>query len=319
MTVDILMATYNGADYLNDQIQSIVNQNYSDWDLLISDDGSFDATIDILENWSNQDSRIEILDTGIRHGTPQSHFLDILRYSQNEYFAFSDQDDYWLPEKLTLCLKYLHSLEKKYGKKSPLMVYTDMSVTDSNLKITALSFLESSGKGKISDSVQELLMTSVAAGCTIVGNAELRKVIVKATDNVFDEKILMHDWWTLLVAACCGHVLGIHTPTVLYRQHDTNSIGAERYNVFSKMRDQKENARKYWASCKQAELLYNKINEFMPYEKKDIVAAFISTMYVNKFSVLKILRTNRLLKREPLKRIGQCMSVLMRNNEMVKE
>ena len=59
MTVDILMATYNGADYLNDQIQSIVNQNYSDWDLLISDDGSFDATIDILENWSNQDSRIE--------------------------------------------------------------------------------------------------------------------------------------------------------------------------------------------------------------------------------------------------------------------
>lgn len=66
-------------------------------------------------------------------------------------------------------------------------------------------------------------------------------------------------------------------------------------------------------------MLYNKINEFMPYEKKDIVAAFISTMYVNKFSALKILRTNRLLKREPLKRIGQCMSVLMRNNEMVKE
>lgn len=54
-------------------------------------------------------------------------------------------------------------------------------------------------------------------------------------------------------------------------------------------------------------------------KKKDIVAAFISTMYVNKFSALKILRTNRLLKREPLKRIGQCMSVLMRNNEMVKE
>ena len=98
--IDILMATYNGGEYIAAQIRSLQNQTFSDWHLIVHDDGSTDDTMKIVNDFCKIDNRIEVLDDGKSFHGPAGNFVHLMKSSTAPYMIFCDQDDIWLEDKL---------------------------------------------------------------------------------------------------------------------------------------------------------------------------------------------------------------------------
>lgn len=116
--VDILMATYNGEKYISEQLESIIGQDFKDWKLFIRDDGSKDNTIHIIDNYMKKfPDKIELIDNYNRNLGVKLNFGELMKRSKNQYCMFSDQDDVWLPNKISITLNKMKELEKVYDNK----------------------------------------------------------------------------------------------------------------------------------------------------------------------------------------------------------
>ena len=123
MSVDILMATYNGGRLLRNQLLSLQQQTYEDWTLWVRDDGSVDDTIHILREFAGYDSRIKIVEEDFgRHLGPGKNFLGLTKYSAAEYVIFCDQDDIWFEKKLEVLVDFA---ERNFVSHVPYLVYYD--------------------------------------------------------------------------------------------------------------------------------------------------------------------------------------------------
>lgn len=222
-TVQILMATYNGAPYVARQIESIMIQDLQDWSLLVSDDSSRDDTVEVVERYASADARMRLLDGGT-HGGARNNFLYLLSQATAPYVAFSDQDDVWLPDKLASEFREMRRLEGLYGVDVPLLVFSDLAVVDEGLEIIAPSFLAYSGLDPQRTSLANLLAQNVAPGCVILANRALYREALRIPTDV--SAVSMHDWWLMLTAAALGHIGFVKSPTMLYRQHGDNEVGA---------------------------------------------------------------------------------------------
>ncbi|WP_283576510.1 glycosyltransferase family 2 protein [Limosilactobacillus oris] len=221
--VGILLSTYNGEKYLPELITSILKQTYTNWQLYIRDDGSSDNTINIIKDFVSRDSRIKFLtcDKGKNLGVVQS-FFSLLESVDADFYMFSDQDDYWLPDKVEKTLNRMLSLEYK---KVPICVYTNLQIVDEDLKGDDLLL------SKDWQSFPELLFTNNAYGCTMMINQLVKDLI--SFDQINYENIFMHDWWLALIAAAFGKVSYLDEPTILYRQHGDNQVGATNKSFIS--------------------------------------------------------------------------------------
>lgn len=220
--IDILLATYNGEKYLKEQIDSLLNQSYTDWKLLIRDDLSNDNTLSIISEYIKKyPNKIKRYESEKRLRPCQS-FNYLLQQSKSEYIMFCDQDDIWLPNKIELSLKKIKELEEKKNKGIPILVHTDLKVIDSNNKIIAESFWQLLGLNPEQKSIKDLLGTNFVTGNTVIINRKLKDKIGNIPLNAN-----MHDWWLALVATEFGIVSYLNKTTILYRQHDLNSVGAK--------------------------------------------------------------------------------------------
>ena len=216
MKVNILMSTYNGQQFLAEQIRSIQEQSYSDWTLFIRDDGSSDNTKEILKDFEHQDSRIHLIDSDKSDnlGVIKS-FHKLVNHDRADYYFFSDQDDVWLPNKLELSLKEAQN----YLADLPLMVYMDLKVVNQDLKIMTESMVKSQSHHANTELVQELTENTVTGGVAMINHALAE--MWQETDD-----ILMHDWYLALLASAFGNLVFIDQPGELYRQHSDNVLGA---------------------------------------------------------------------------------------------
>lgn len=221
--IDILLATYEGEAFLEEQLLSIMAQTVSDWNLYISDDGSTDATPHIARRFARRDERIHVLPHHEPFGGARKNFMHLLRHSTAPYCMFCDQDDVWLPNKIELTLQRMHELEERYATDVPLMVFTDMIVVDAELNVLRDSFERQIYVDPNRTGLMQLISVPVAAGCTMMLNEALRN---KTLETPRDQPMDMHDWWISLVAAAFGHIGHVDEPTSLYRQHASNTIGA---------------------------------------------------------------------------------------------
>ena len=220
MTVDILLATYNGDKFLQKQINSILKQSYQCWNLLIGDDGSDDRTIEIVNGYiSRYPEKIKLFGGSTRLG-PCRNFNRLLQQSNADYIMFCDQDDIWLPDKIKLSLETMQGAEKNHPE-IPVLVHTDLKIIDANDRIVANSFWRTIRLNPDKRNTIDLLGTSNTNGNTILMNKKLKESI-----NSIPEKAIMHDWWSAIVAAEFGLIIPLKQQTVLYRQHDRNSVGA---------------------------------------------------------------------------------------------
>ncbi|MDG4498740.1 glycosyltransferase family 2 protein [Streptococcus suis] len=216
MKVNILMSTYNGQQFLTEQIRSIQEQSYTDWTLFIRDDGSSDNTKEILKNFERQDSRIHLIesDKSDNLGVIKS-FHKLVNHDRADYYFFSDQDDVWLPNKLELSLKETQN----YPADLPLMVYMDLKVVNQDLEIMTESMVKSQSHHANTELVQELTENTVTGGVAMINHALAE--MWQETDD-----ILMHDWYLALLASAFGNLVFIDQPGELYRQHSDNVLGA---------------------------------------------------------------------------------------------
>ena len=230
--IAICLATYNGEPYIKEQIDSILTQTYHNWILFIRDDCSKDNTLSILQAYSlRYPEQIIIIPNSARKSSgSKNNFASILRWIKKhysfDYYMFSDQDDIWLESKIEDSVKKLHQTENLLSKSMPVLLHTDLRVVDQNLNLLGESFFQYRALNPTITDLPHLLVQNNVTGCTMMWN--------KALNNILDldnENIAMHDWWITLVASCFGKIVCIQKPTILYRQHKKNVIGATKVNT----------------------------------------------------------------------------------------
>jgi len=209
----VLLSTYNGERYLEELLDSVLNQKKVNVEILIRDDGSKDKTVEILEKYSNKHSNIRYY-VGTNLGYAKS-FWELLKNSKKyDYYAFCDQDDIWLEDKMYSAISKLSQRDSKI----PLLYTSNVIPVDKNLKkINYNSF-----KTNKSLNVYESFQKSILPGCTFVFNYSL-KVIAEKYDGYMES----HDWTLYNIANVFGEILFDNNSNILYRIYSENTIGQE--------------------------------------------------------------------------------------------
>lgn len=230
--VDILISTYNGDKYLKEQLDSIFNQSYQNFRVILRDDNSSDNTLKIAKEYN-----LEILESSKNLGAKKS-FEELLKYalthSDSNYFMFCDQDDVWDKDKVRKSIEmmiYLENLKLNYN--NPILIHSDLRVVDENLNIINNSFFKYSKINPHIRSFNRLLMQNTVTGCTMIINRKLAQISLPIADDA-----IMHDWWIALVASQFGMIYTIKEQTISYRQHSSNEVGAVKFDyiyIFKKI------------------------------------------------------------------------------------
>jgi glycosyltransferase involved in cell wall biosynthesis len=221
--VAILLATYNGERYLDELMGSLLSQTYQDFVVLVRDDQSSDRTPEILDRWSAaQPDKVRVVSDDRGNLRSSRNFSRLMELCDAPYFAFCDQDDVWLPDKIERAVNKIRKLENQFGKSTPILVHSDLNVVDADLQEIAPSFFKFSHVNLGSaERLDHLVINNIVQGCTSVGNRALLELGQPIPDGV-----PFHDWWLALVAASCGVLKTIPEPTILWRQHGRNQVGA---------------------------------------------------------------------------------------------
>jgi glycosyltransferase involved in cell wall biosynthesis len=245
-TVDICLGTYNGEKYLPSFYASIAAQSHADWRLLVRDDGSGDSTWDIIGKLAKDDSRVvPIVDRSGNLGVV-GNFAALLSRSAADYVMLADQDDIWYPNKIRDSLHENQALQaQNCNGDRPVLVFTDLHVVGEELNVLNESFIRMQGLESLrGPSFVQLLTQNVAPGCTMMMNRSLIDAALPIPSEA-----AMHDWWLILVAAALGNIGFIAKPTMAYRQHGSNLIGAKSLSL----RDAPMRIAKYRSRLRQAQ------------------------------------------------------------------
>lgn len=218
--IQILMSTYNGEKYLREQLDSILGQDcekkgLAKFSLLVRDDGSFDNTQKILQEYQkNYPDRLRWVQ-GENCGVIRS-FFELLQNADRDadFYALSDQDDFWMPDKLG---SGILSLERAGTEEVPRLYCCRPKLVDAEL----LELPSGIKRPPVRVGFGNALIENVVTGCTAVINKTLRDLVVER----LPEFTVMHDRWLYLVASCFGEVLYDETPHICYRQHGGNVVG----------------------------------------------------------------------------------------------
>ena len=218
--IAILLATYNGAKYLGELLDSLLRQSYPHFTVYIHDDGSTDDTVAIEEDYARKHAQIQLLHYESQHGAC-ANFLSMLARVEADYYLFCDHDDVWDEDKVRLSFEAMHEEEAKSPGK-PVIVHTDLCVVDSDLQPIARSFLQYNGLHPEYLTTFDEAVIPFVTGCTMMLNREARQAVGKPR-----KAVAMHDVWaTYCVLSQGGTIRLVDKPLILYRQHGTNSIGA---------------------------------------------------------------------------------------------
>lgn len=271
--ITVLMSTYNGEKYIIEQLKSLEKQKEVLINLFIRDDGSTDNTVQIIKEYKTDKMKIELI-CGENIGVRDS-FIWLIKNCPyiTEYYAFCDQDDYWLEEKLISAIKIMD----KDKEKIPKLYYSNILVVDENLNI-----ITKSNYNNVKDILPVALTNNPATGCTVVFNRNLLEKVVFPENY----KIRMHDWWMYKVCICIGgKIYKDNNSYIYYRQHGSNAIGAIRNK--SRINQIYEFSKKISYFSKEAELL-----------KKNYL-----NLIMNEGNLKKIEKVEKLSKLRILKRI----------------
>jgi len=309
-TVAILMATYNGEKYIEEQVESILNQTYKDFVLYIRDDNSTDNTNNIIakyvEKYPNRIIKVE--DNKIAKGACKN-FMFLLEhvYNLNKYemFMFCDQDDVWLENKVECTI---NEYQKVDNKEQPILVHTDLNVVDAELNIINESFLEYSNLDGKYIKFNNYLIQNNVTGCTMLIN---KKLVELLKFNIQD--IRMHDWYFALIASAFGKVIFINKKTIKYRQHGKNVLGAKKvkgikgiYNKLIKNNTIKDDLKKVF---EQAESFKQNHYELLSEKNKKILDDFCKIKNSNKIKKIIIINKNNFYKQGTIRKIGEIIFI----------
>ncbi len=235
-SVQILLATYNGEQFLEQQLESLLQQTYTAFRVLIRDDGSTDNTIAILQRYiTKYPTKFFLLQDDKKNVGATQNFGILLENADADYLFFCDQDDVWLSNKIEKSLNTICDLEA--GQTStPCMVYSDMTAIDENGNVTFESVWKQLDLRPEYFTLNRLLVQNIPHGCAITINramAELARPLPK--------QAILHDHWLALLAVCAGKHQAIETPLLLLRNHVQNVTRQKKFS-FNKIKRVFENS-----------------------------------------------------------------------------
>lgn len=268
--VQILMSTYNGEEYIREQLDSVLGQSYPDVDILIRDDGSKDDTYLILKEYEELHQNIQAYQ-GENIGINKS-FFELLRESNPEasYIGFCDQDDCWLPEKIEAAVRQLGRME------GPALYCGAKTLVNENLEP-----LGSQQNPHVTPGFGNAVIESICSGCTLLMNRELADMIKVR----LPEDVIHHDWWCYMAAAYLGSIYFDETSYIYYRQHKGNEVGASG-SAIGMIRAKARDLKKRHGDLKKQLLDFKRFYHGMP-EKDSLVDAILGAeKFPERFKIL---------------------------------
>ena len=256
----VLLSTYNGEKYLYDLLKSLEDQDIP-INLFVRDDGSIDKTRDILNEFAQTREWVTLI-FGENIGVIKSFFTLLQVSTQFSYYAFCDQDDIWLSDKISRAYNFL----KEYPSTSPNLYFSRLTAVNGSLEFIR------EGRNFHCTFIQ-CVFKNYAPGCTMVINSKAREFLLKY--NFLE--IRMHDWWILQVLNGVGNVVFDNESRLLYRIHDSNTVGINK-NTITKWckRFSRFSYHKYHYIIQQAKLLLHHYGNELHPDNRIILAEFIA-------------------------------------------
>ncbi len=301
----VLLAVYNGEKYLRQQLDSLLNQTYKDFNVLIHDDCSSDGTLAVINEYVSSHPEKFVLLEGEKAGSACANFSYLLNRCDSDYIMFCDQDDFWFEEKIEKTFERMKKAEAESGKDVPVLVHSNLSVADGELNVIDPSFFHFQGIGNGEAPFSRILVQNYVTGCTVMINKALKEKCGEVP-----KEAAMHDWWLALVASLFGRIEVIKEPLMYYRQHSFNQVGAKSSHgasyVVRKLKtfgDMKEN---YLRTYIQARILRQRYqNENIDPQKKRILNAYCNMSELGKVGRIRNMNRYDFKKSTKLRRIGQ--------------
>lgn len=268
----ILLSTYNGEKYIRELLDSIYRQTYSDFCLYIRDDGSKDNTKLILEEYKNKYRNIIDIVYGKNIGAKGS-FFELLKKADNsfDYYAFADQDDVWLDNKLE------KAMEKLWRTGSRFSMYCSPTIlVDSSLQVLKENTIDTHNH-----SFGNALIENIACGCTMVFSHDILTLIQK---NGIPQHMYMHDWLIYMLAEAYGEVILDEKGYILYRQHENNTVGnaLNSFQHFKRRIKNSKNQKQYvMLQADELKSIYN-----LPESANKLVNIISSRTMINRIRML---------------------------------
>lgn len=223
----IMMCTYNGERYIREQLDSILQQSHGNWQLIISDDGSSDATVDIIGEYMVRDSRIHLISNALDQHGPYYNFWQLIHYVRNndvytaDYYFFSDQDDCWKEDKLAAMIDFVSSQGNR-----PVMSYSDLTVIDESGQIITASVNESVDIS-LTVPVNLFFIQNAVYGCTTCMNHRFFSSVPLLPLDTPQLGIVSHDSYFGKYAVLNGCLEYNDQQTILYRRHSSTVTSPE--------------------------------------------------------------------------------------------
>lgn len=214
MKVSVAIATYNGEKYLSEQLFSIINQTYPVDEIIISDDGSSDKTLDIIKSFQSKENNI-ILIEGPKQGV-KMNFNNALNHTKGDFIFLCDQDDIWEKDKVEVVVG-------KFNQNNVLAIVHDAFVVDCTGQIIYSSFF--SIRNSKSGFFKNIIKNSYI-GCCMAIRRELIEKALPIPDNVE-----MHDWWIGMIAELNKSTMFLNDKLIKYRRHNNNVSQLKHYNL----------------------------------------------------------------------------------------
>ena len=294
MVIDILIAVYNGEKVLPRLLRSLDEQTVKG-NILWQDDGSGDASRSMMPG----------KEVCIPHQKgAKGNFMSLLKASENEYAMFCDEDDVWHPDKIEKTLLKMREGERLYGRETPLLVHTDLRVTDGDGNETHASMFSHQGWDKGANTLNRLLVQNNVTGCTVMVNKALKELLLKAdAENMF-----MHDWWAALTAAAFGKVLFVEETTLDYYQHGGNQVGASKKGLMARgikaLGAYKKGKERVALTWRHGKAFYEACQDILPDESRRCLENFLSIEHKNKLCRMIALQKGGYLMQSKVTRIG---------------
>lgn len=212
--LSVALATFNSEQYLREQLESVISQTYPPAEIVVSDDGSTDDTLEILGSYARRDRRIVIIRNPAGDGMSRinRNFENAARRCTGSWIAFCDHDDIWLPKKLEILYRNRHAASLVYGRSEPV----NEDGRPMGISVEKLLGFPAHFSGSVAPLV--FLNANTVSGHTMI----VHRAMLKA-GMPFPESI-MYDQWIALVAACKGKIRFVDEPVVLHRIHTRNSV-----------------------------------------------------------------------------------------------
>lgn len=203
-TVSVIIASYNGERYIEEQLNSILAQTYPVCEILIGDDGSTDHTLDILSGYARNYSMIKIIRPDNKRRGVNYNFKRLMDLASGDYIAISDQDDVWFPRKIEVMMSGIGDCMLAYSNAIPFSGTIPDCPSHSTEDVSAIN----------EDGIEDIMFNNIISGHRMLVKKEFINAICEWNFDVY------YDWWLAISASYCKSIVYLPQPLVFWRRHD---------------------------------------------------------------------------------------------------